>query len=482
MSASKACVLALLAAFSAEGAEPPVDPARLDRLTIVAPSIAGGGWDLTAQAMKAVLEAEGAFRTVEVTRSPGAGGLIGLAQFTASRRGDGRALLVGGLFMLGAAVRNGAEVSILDTTPIARLTQDHEVLAVPASSPYADLGDLIEAMRLDPGAMRWVGGSAGGPDQLVIWQLAHAAGIDPASMHYESIAGGSGVAAELSRDRFVAGVSGYSEMESAIASGAIRPLATSQRVPGVDIATFEELGIAGIAFANWRGVFAPPDISEADRIVLENAVRRMVSSPHWQAMLDQYRWEGAYLEGPAFADFLRAEQQRSSKADPFAGGALDAQLLPTAKFRRALWLISLVGGILLLLAIVYRQRLLSRRREGGLRLELLKASEDVERRTREMEQRAQGAESKLAGMGAQIEKEFDRWQLSSAERDIAHLMLKGLRLKDIARARNTSDRTVRQQAQAIYRKAGIDGRSDLAAYFLEDFLKGSEAAGTNRPP
>jgi hypothetical protein len=57
---------------------------------------------------------------------------------------------------------------------------------------------------------------------------------------------------------------------------------------------------------------------------------------------------------------------------------------------------------------------------------------------------------------------------------VAHLTLKGLRLKDIARARNTSDRTVRQQAQAIYRKAGLDGRTDLSAYFLESVLGAAE--------
>jgi DNA-binding NarL/FixJ family response regulator len=49
-------------------------------------------------------------------------------------------------------------------------------------------------------------------------------------------------------------------------------------------------------------------------------------------------------------------------------------------------------------------------------------------------------------------------------------MLKGLRHKEIAKIRHTSERTVRQQALAIYRKAGLEGRTDLAAYFLEDLL------------
>src|SRR5207237_989615 len=73
-----------------------------------------------------------------------------------------------------------------------------------------------------------------------------------------------------------------------------------------------------------------------------------------------------------------------------------------------------------------------------------------------------------------VAEERTRISKSEAITSVAHLMLKGLRLKDIAGARNTSDRTVRQQAQAIYRKAGLDGRTDLAAYFLESVLGAPE--------
>ena len=95
-------------------------------------------------------------------------------------------------------------------------------------------------------------------------------------------------------------------------------------------------------------------------------------------------------------------------------------------------------------------------------------------RQREANMRAEELEKALAGIYVQSEKEFDSWGLSSAEREIALLMLKGLRLKEIASARGTSERTVRQQAQAVYKKAGLDGRADLAAYFIEDFLQSME--------
>ncbi len=78
------------------------------------------------------------------------------------------------------------------------------------------------------------------------------------------------------------------------------------------------------------------------------------------------------------------------------------------------------------------------------------------------------AESLLRGLGASIDRQFQRWQLSPAEKEVALLLLKGLSHKDIARARGIGDATARQQATAVYRKAGVGGRNDLAAYFLED--------------
>lgn len=76
----------------------------------------------------------------------------------------------------------------------------------------------------------------------------------------------------------------------------------------------------------------------------------------------------------------------------------------------------------------------------------------------------------LAGLGVLIDRQFDSWGLSPAERDVALLLLKGLSHKEIATARGVSEATVRQQATALYRKAGVSGRHDLAAFFLEDLL------------
>jgi DNA-binding CsgD family transcriptional regulator len=76
----------------------------------------------------------------------------------------------------------------------------------------------------------------------------------------------------------------------------------------------------------------------------------------------------------------------------------------------------------------------------------------------------------VRGLSHAIDHQFDRWELSPAEREIALLLLKGLSSREIAELRATREATVRQQAQGVYRKAGLLGRAELAAFFLEDLL------------
>jgi DNA-binding CsgD family transcriptional regulator len=108
-------------------------------------------------------------------------------------------------------------------------------------------------------------------------------------------------------------------------------------------------------------------------------------------------------------------------------------------------------------------RRLLERRVQELSGRLRAASEDAER------WRAEAREA-LEGLGAAIERQCDRWGLTEAERAVAVLLLKGLSMKEVADARGTAERTARQQALAVYRKAGLTGRAELSAFFLEDLL------------
>ncbi|HJV89424.1 MAG TPA: LuxR C-terminal-related transcriptional regulator [Holophagaceae bacterium] len=76
----------------------------------------------------------------------------------------------------------------------------------------------------------------------------------------------------------------------------------------------------------------------------------------------------------------------------------------------------------------------------------------------------------VEGLAGAIDHQLERWGLSAAEQEVALLLLKGLSHKEIGELRKVSEATVRQQARNLYRKAGLTGRHDLAAFFLEDLL------------
>lgn len=80
------------------------------------------------------------------------------------------------------------------------------------------------------------------------------------------------------------------------------------------------------------------------------------------------------------------------------------------------------------------------------------------------------AEELLKGVGNTVEQQFARWELSSAEAEVALLLLKGLSFKEIGAVRDTTERTAREQARAVYKKAGVAGRAELTAWFVEDLL------------
>jgi putative tricarboxylic transport membrane protein len=303
LAVSTALVLAVLGGVSAQ--EPP------SSLRIMAPAGPGGGWDTTARAMQAVLRDAGIVGQVEVFNVPGAGGTVGLAQMAASERGNGELLMMMGLVMVGSILTNDAPVTLEQTTPIARLTGEYEVIVVPAASPYQTLADLVADFESDPGSVSWAGGSAGGIDHILVGLLADEVGVDPRAINYIPFSGGGEALASLLGNQVSAGVSGYSEWAGQIESGDLRVLAISspQRVEGIDAPTLMEQGV-DLEISNWRGVVAPPGLSDDERAALIETVDRMVQSDEWRQRLEEFNWSSAYMAGDEFAAYLGSESDR----------------------------------------------------------------------------------------------------------------------------------------------------------------------------
>jgi DNA-binding CsgD family transcriptional regulator len=82
----------------------------------------------------------------------------------------------------------------------------------------------------------------------------------------------------------------------------------------------------------------------------------------------------------------------------------------------------------------------------------------------------------LDGLGAAIERQFERWGLSAAEREVSLLVLKGLSHEEVSAVRRPSELTCRQQARSVCAKAGLTGRVELSAFFLVDLPAPAESA------
>ena len=93
---------------------------------------------------------------------------------------------------------------------------------------------------------------------------------------------------------------------------------------------------------------------------------------------------------------------------------------------------------------------------------------DLDAARREGEAWRTKSKAHLDGVRHEMERQFEVWGLTTAEREVGLLILKGLNHREVATVRGTTEATARQQAQAIYAKANLPGKTAFSAYFLED--------------
>jgi len=138
-----------------------------------------------------------------------------------------------------------------------------------------------------------------------------------------------------------------------------------------------------------------------------------------------------------------------------------------------------VEGLVMLLAVagvgaLWRGLRMAERRAARL-------DTDLEAARREALRYKEEAREALRGLGEAIDSQFERWELTPAEREVGLLLLKGLSHREVAEVRATSEPTVRQQALMVYRKSGLRNRSELSAFFLEDLLLPRVESGPTAP-
>jgi putative tricarboxylic transport membrane protein len=276
-------------------------------LTLIAPAAAGGGWDTFQRELQQTMRSNGLVGNVQVVNVPGAGGTIALGNLAQLREPNN--LMVGGTGQIAAQIQFGTASVISDVTPIARVVEEYALVTVPADSPHQDLDDLVAAWTEDPSGIAWTGG--GSFDQLVMTDLALAAGIDPGATTYIPSDGGGESIQALLNGTAQATAGGFADMYPQIQSGRLRGLGIVAPEPleGVDLPTLTELGY-DVTLTNWRALFAPPTVTAEEIAELEALVEEAVATPEWKDAVERYYWKEVPLGSAELVDYVEEETQR----------------------------------------------------------------------------------------------------------------------------------------------------------------------------
>jgi putative tricarboxylic transport membrane protein len=273
------------------------------------PANPGGGWDQTGRSLAAAMQSAKLVSSVQFDNKGGAAGIIGLAQFVNSSKGDPNAVMIGGMVMVGGIILGKSAVNLSQVTPIARLTSEWEVIVVPAASPLKSMADLVKMLKENPGKVSWGGGSAGGTDHILAGLIARAVGVDAAKVNYVPYKGGGEAVAAILGGHVTAGVSGIGEFAEQVKAGKMRALAQSAPTKVDGIPSLKEQGI-DVELGNWRGIFGAPGITPQQRDALVKLVKDATETPAWKATLEKLGWTPVFLGGDDYRKFIDEDTKR----------------------------------------------------------------------------------------------------------------------------------------------------------------------------
>ncbi|MGE6368031.1 Bug family tripartite tricarboxylate transporter substrate binding protein [Planococcus kocurii] len=285
-------------------------------LTIVAPSGAGGGWDLTARSIAKTMNTTGIIEeSIMVENKPGGGGAVYMAEYATKEVDNDYMLMVKSppILINNSKAEGNSPYGYKDTTPLAQLTRDYGAIVVRADSEFQTLTDVLDAVKTDPKAVTFAGGSApGSMDHLVGILPAFEYGIDPKSVKYVSYDGGGEAVAALLGDNADVIATDASTIGEYMKSGDVRVLAVSspERLEGdlSEIPTFKEEGI-DTEFTIWRGIFGPKDMSDTAYKYWSEKLEEMSGSEEWKQELEQNGWQSEYKNGEDFEKYLQTQEE-----------------------------------------------------------------------------------------------------------------------------------------------------------------------------
>ncbi|MCV6595174.1 MAG: tripartite tricarboxylate transporter substrate-binding protein [Silicimonas sp.] len=254
----------------------------------IAPANPGGGWDFTCRQIGKILHDIGQVpNPVQITNMAGGGGGLAFSHVVNERADDADLIVAASQATATRLAQNAYAGMTADQVRfVGAIGADPGVIVVGADSPFQSLGDMVEAIKADPGSVAFAGGSAaGGFDHLKVLMILKDAGFtDITKVKYIGVDGGADAITQTVGG-FTQGMTGdMSEIVGFLQSGEVRALAvlTEERVPGFeDVPTAKEQGFDVVA-VNWRGLYVPKDISDADFEAWGAKLQAVADSAEWK--------------------------------------------------------------------------------------------------------------------------------------------------------------------------------------------------------
>jgi len=271
----------------------------------VSSSAIGGGYGTTAIAIGDAMKKEGLLKDYTVTYKTNAP--LGLGYFY-DQKGRNDILLITGFAMPGGLATNGSKLTITTANAVAGIMREAEAFAVPTSSKYRTINDLLDDIKANPKTVAIGGGNYGGVDHVTIATLAATVGVKATDLNYIPYSGGGSLVPDVIGGRVAVGIAGTSEFSSYVAAGKMRALAITSPKPLKVIKgkTLVQQGV-DLTFGNWRGILAPADLSAADLLNTQKIMDILHSSPSWKDTLVAKSWIDEFRVGDSFQTWIKKE-------------------------------------------------------------------------------------------------------------------------------------------------------------------------------
>ena len=307
-------LLAVAAALAVLAGAAPAAAWEPDKAECIAPANPGGGWDTICRTTSGVLQKTGAVKsTMYVTNQPGGSGAVAIASVIAKRKGDPGLLVAASNSLTFTMAMGRTPHGWDDVVPLAQIAAEYGGFFVRADSKYKTLGDLIAALKGDPTSVTFAGGSAPGSlDHIKLAILAKAVGVEPTKVVYVPFQGGGEAMTALLGGHTDAAAIDLAEASAQLEAGKIRCLglmSDKRSTKYKDLPTTWEQGVK-VTFPIWRGLYMAPGAPAEAVKFWSDAVKKMVSTPEWNAERAKLGWEPTQRFGAEFVQFVKEERAR----------------------------------------------------------------------------------------------------------------------------------------------------------------------------